>query len=148
MNYKAVRHNFFELPSEIGGRLAAFNTDTGEPLWERDAEYVTRPIINDATIFAQGGAWDLKSGDTVPWKFERSYGCGQFSASRNLMLFRSATLGYVDFSGSGGTQNYGGIRPSCWINAIPVGGLVLVPDGSSKCQCSYQMRSWFALQGQ
>lgn len=148
MNYKAVRHNFFELPSEIGGRLAAFNTDTGEPLWERDAEYVTRPIINDATIFAQGGAWDLKSGETVPWKFERSYGCGQFSASRNLMLFRSATLGYVDFSGSGGTQNYGGIRPSCWINAIPAGGLVLVPDGSSKCQCSYQMRSWFALQGQ
>ena len=27
-----------------------------------------------------------------------------------------------------GTENYGGIRPSCWINAIPASGLVLVPD--------------------
>jgi len=25
---------------------------------------------------------------------------------------------------------------------------VLVPDGSSKCHCSYQMRAWFALQGE
>jgi hypothetical protein len=24
--------------------------------------------------------------------------------------------------------------------------LVLVPDGSSKCACSYQMRAWLALQ--
>ncbi len=24
-------------------------------------------------------------------------------------------------------------------------GLVLAPDGSSKCNCSYQMRAWFAL---
>ncbi len=29
-----------------------------------------------------------------------------------------------------------------------VSGLVLVPDGSAKCHCSYQMRAWFALQGE
>lgn len=148
MNYKAVRHSFFELPSEVGGRLAGFDASTGRRLWDQTATYQTRPLINDATIYAQGGAWDLKTGSPVNWEFQRSYGCGQISAGRNLMLFRSATLGYVDLTRNAGTENYGGIRPGCWINAIPASGLVLVPDGSSKCHCSYQMKAWFALQGE
>lgn len=148
MNYKAVRHNFFEVPSEVGGRLAGFDSTTGKRLWDQEGKYQTRPVINDTTIYAQGGAWDLKTGSALPWALQRSYGCGQISASRNLLLFRSATLGYLDLARTAGTENYGGIRPSCWINAIPAAGLVLVPDGSSKCQCSYQMKAWFALQGQ
>jgi hypothetical protein len=148
MNYKAVRHNFYEVPSEVGGRLAGFDIQSGKRLWDQDAKYQTRPLINDGAIYAQGGAWDLKSGSPLPWEFERSYGCGQIAASKNLMLFRSATLGYVDLSRNSRTENYGGIRPSCWINAIPASGLVLVPDGSSKCTCSYQMKAWFALQGE
>jgi outer membrane protein assembly factor BamB len=146
MNYQAVRHNFFALPSETGGRLAGFDIETGKRRWDRAAKYQTRPLINDYRIYAQGGAWDLITGEPIPFDFERSYGCGQISASTNLMLFRSATLGYKDLSRDAGTENYGGIRPSCWINAIPANGLVLVPDGSSKCLCSYQMRAWFALQ--
>ncbi|MCB1063457.1 MAG: PQQ-binding-like beta-propeller repeat protein [Verrucomicrobiae bacterium] len=146
MNYEAVRHNFFALPSETGGRLAGFDLETGEVRWDRAAEYQTRPLINDYTIFAQGGAWNLITGDPIPFELERSYGCGQIAASSNLILFRSATLGYRDLSRDAGTENFGGIRPSCWINAIPANGLVLVPDGSSKCQCSYQMKAWFALQ--
>jgi hypothetical protein len=47
---------------------------------------------------------------------------------------------------SGGVETFGGIRPGGWFNAIPAGGLVLAPDGSSKCACSYQMRAWLALQ--
>ena len=146
MNYQAVRHNFFGLPSETGGRLAGIDIETGKRRWDHAATYQTRPLINDYTIFAQGGAWNLITGEEVPFELERSYGCGQISASTHLMLFRSATLGYKDLSRDAGTENYGGIRPSCWINAIPANGLVLVPDGSSKCQCSYQMRAWFALQ--
>ncbi|MCP5539972.1 MAG: PQQ-binding-like beta-propeller repeat protein [Akkermansiaceae bacterium] len=146
MNYEAVRHNFFALPSETGGRLAGFDIETGKRRWDRPATYQTRPLINDYTIYAQGGAWNLITGEPVPFEFERSYGCGQIASSRNLMLFRSATLGYRDLTREAGTENFGGIRPSCWINAIPANGLVLVPDGSSKCHCSYQMKAWFALQ--
>ncbi len=145
MNYQAVRHGFFALPSEIGGRLAAHDTKSGKVLWDRPAKYASRPLINEDRIYAQGGAWNLKSGEPFPFKLERSYGCGQISASKHLMLFRSATLGYFDLSRGSGTENYGGIRPSCWINAVPANGIVLVPDGSSKCRCSYQMRAWFAL---
>lgn len=146
MYYLAVKHKFFKLPSEVGGRIAAFRAATGERLWDREATYVTRPIINGKTIYAEGGAWDLETGQPVPFELKRSYGCGQISASRNLMLFRSATLGYYDLTRDAGVENFGGARPGCWFNAVPAGGLVLVPDGSSKCACSYQMHAWFALE--
>jgi outer membrane protein assembly factor BamB len=149
MNYSAVRHGFFALPSETGGRLAAFDTKTGKRIWDIEAKYKSRPVINDSVLYAQDGTWDLKTGKALPFKLDRSYGCGQISSGSNMMLFRSATLGYVDISSSEPeTKNFGGIRLGCYINAIPAGGLVLVPDGSSKCQCSYQMRSWFALRPQ
>jgi outer membrane protein assembly factor BamB len=144
MAYQSTR---FKLPSEVGGRLAVFRGATGERLWDKSAKYVTRPLINDRTIYAQGGSWDLVTGEDKPFTFERSYGCGQLAGSRHMLLFRSATLGYLDLSRGSGVENFGGIRPGCWVNALPVGGLVLVPDASAGCQCSYQNRSWMALTG-
>lgn len=144
MGYQSTR---FKLPSEVGGRLAVFQATDGYRLWDKKMNYVTRPLVNDRLIYAQGGAWDLLNGEEQPFEFQRSYGCGQISASKNLLLFRSATLGYKDLSRDVGTENFGGIRPGCWINAIPAGGLVLVPDASAGCRCSYQNRSWMALQG-
>lgn len=146
MHYQGVKHNFFKLPSELGGRMAAFDTATGARRWDITADYKTRPIINGDIIYAEGGAWRLTTGEPVPWTFKRSYGCGQIAGSSHMLLFRSATLGYMDLTRDAGTENYGGIRSGCWFNAIPAGGLVLVPDGSSKCACSYQMQAWVALQ--
>ena len=148
MYFQGVKHDFFRLPSEIGGRMAALSLDSGGRIWDQPADYKTRPIINGDVIYAEGGAWKLSTGEPVPWKFVRSYGCGQIAASCNLLLFRSATLGYLDLTRDVGTENYGGIRSSCWFNAIPAGGQVLVPDGSAKCACSYQMQAWLALQPQ
>ncbi|WP_417390183.1 PQQ-binding-like beta-propeller repeat protein [Gimesia sp.] len=147
MFYQGIRHKFFRLPSEVGGRLAAINAKTGKRMWDVKAEYQSHPIINGDKVYAQGGAWELKTGMPVDFQFDRSYGCGQISASKHMMVFRSGTLGYVDLTRKAGVENFGGIRLGCYINAIPAGGLVLVPDGSSQCNCSYQMQAWFALEG-
>lgn len=144
MSYQSTR---FKLPSEVGGKLAAYRASNGKPLWQKEAKYVTRPLINDRTIYTQGGAWDLVTGEEKGFVLNRSYGCGQLAGSKHMLLFRSATLGYLDLSRGSGVENYGGIRPGCWINALPVGGLVLVPDASAGCACSYQNRSWMALSG-
>ena len=61
------------------------------------------------------------------------------------MVFRSATLGYFDLDLNRGTEEFGGIRPGCWINVLPVGGLVLAPDGAAGCVCSYPNQAWMAL---
>lgn len=144
MSYQPTR---FSLPSEVGGRMAAFHTTDGYRIWERKVNYTTRPLLNDRTIIAWPSALDLLTGEAQPFEMVKSYGCGQLSGSTNLLLFRSGTLGYKDSTRDAGTENFGGIRPGCWINALPVGGLVLVPDASAGCQCSYQNRSWVALQG-
>ncbi|HND53158.1 MAG TPA: PQQ-binding-like beta-propeller repeat protein, partial [Pirellulaceae bacterium] len=144
MAYQSTR---FKLPSEVGGKIAVFRGATGRQVWSKAANYITRPLINDRTIYAQGGAWDLLTGEDQPFTLERSYGCGQIAASKHMLLFRSATLGYLDLARGSEVENVGGIRPGCWINALPVGGLVLVPDASAGCVCSYQNRSWMALEG-
>lgn len=136
----------FRLDSEVGGRLGVFNSLDGKLLWEVKANYESRPMINDRTIYAQGGSWDLLSGEPKSFPFKRSYGCGILVGARDLMLFRSATLGYFDFTGEQKTENYGGIRPGCWVNALPAGGIVLVPDASAGCRCSYLNKSWMALE--
>jgi outer membrane protein assembly factor BamB len=137
----------FRLPSEVGGRIAAFHAGGGYRLWEEKVSYRTRPLINGKTIVAHPSALDLLTGQPTKMAVPKSYGCGQLSGSKNLLMFRSGTLGYHDLTRNAGTENYGGIRPGCWINALPVGGLVLVPDASSGCSCSYQNRSWVALEG-
>lgn len=137
----------FRLPSEVGGCIAAFQAASGDKLWEAEVAYSTRPLINGDTIIAHPVALDLVSGEAKSIAVPRSYGCGQVTGSQNLLMFRSGTLGYYDFTRDAGTENYGGIRPGCWINALPVGGLVLLPDATAGCICSYQNRSWMALGG-
>jgi len=151
MCYQSTR---FQLNSEVGGRMTALRASTGKRLWDIKAGYASRPLINGRTIYAQPGAWDLLTGRRKmtgsrpdrPWTFTRSYGCGIISASPNLLLFRSATLGYRDLLGDRPTANFGGIRPGCWINAIPAGGLVLMPDATTGCTCSYLNSATIALQ--
>jgi outer membrane protein assembly factor BamB len=143
MGYQPTR---FALESELGNRIAVFDAHEGTLRWDGQQKYASRPVINDRTIYAQGGAWDLLTGESRPFNFSRSYGCGILAGSRNMMVFRSATLGYFDLTVGEKTENFGGVRPGCWINAIPAGGLVLVPDASAGCVCSYLNQSWFALQ--
>jgi outer membrane protein assembly factor BamB len=145
MSYQPTR---FRLDSERGGRLTVFAADTGRRLWSTAANYRSRPIVNDRTIYAQGGAWDLLTGKPVPFEFQRSYGCGILSAGAHMLLFRSATLGYYDLSGKRRTEDFGGIRPGCWINAIAAGGIVLMPDSTADCRCSYLTRAWVGLQAE
>ncbi len=133
--------------SELGNRMAAFNPGDGTRLWDVAADYVDRPVLNGRTVYAPPGAWDLLTGEQQPFALQRSYGCGIVSGCRTMLVFRSATLGYVDLAVSSETQNYGGIRPGCWIAAIPAGGVVLMPDAASWCTCSYLNQGTIVLKG-
>ncbi len=86
------------------------------------------------------------TGRRLKFDFARSYGCGILAGSTRLLVYRSATIGYYDLEGARKTENYGGIRPGCWINAIPAGGLVLMADAASWCTCSYLNQATIALE--
>jgi hypothetical protein len=36
-------------------------------------------------------------------------------------------------------------RPGCWINILPAGSLVLIPEGSSGCTCGYPLQTSIAF---
>jgi outer membrane protein assembly factor BamB len=145
MGYQAVHQA--SRPSELGNRMAVFNAADGERLWDTEAAYADRPVLNGRTIYAPPGAWDLLTGEKLPPTLDRSYGCGIVAGCRTMLVFRSATLGYIDLAKSPETQNYGGIRPGCWIAAIPAGGVVLMPDAASWCTCSYLNQGTIVLKG-
>ncbi len=149
MGYQLAQRSF-QLPSEKdSGRLTAFDAKDGALLWDTQAKYISRPILNDLTIYAQPSAWDLLTGalrtDFRLWDRQPN-GCGPVSGSRHLLFYRSGTLAYYDLPDGTQTRNFGGVRPGCWVNAIVGGGLLLMPDATDLCTCSYPLKASIALQ--
>ncbi|MBN2327946.1 MAG: PQQ-binding-like beta-propeller repeat protein [Candidatus Omnitrophica bacterium] len=136
----------FSLSSEVNGRMAAFHASKGSRIWDIQADYASRPLINDKTIYAQPSAWNLLTGEKNEFEFSRSYGCGTLAGSKNMLVFRSGTLGYRDLQNDKELKNYGGIRSGCWIDILPAGGLVLLPNSANGCVCSYLIQASIALQ--
>jgi len=147
MSYQYSQRSY-QLPSEKGDRLTGFCASDGKRLWDTAARYISRPIINDVTIYAQPHAFDLRTGlrqVDFALKDRQPGGCGPMTGSTHLLLYRSGTLGYTDLSRGSAVQNYGPVRPGCWINAIVAEGLVLMPDATDRCTCSYLMKASIAL---
>lgn len=146
MSYQPSR---FNLPSELSSWMAVYRGSSGELVWNNKERlpYVNRPMINGRTIYAEPLAVDLLTGEKLSFRFSRSYACGTISGSPNLLVFRSATIGYRDLTvDDSQTENFGGCRPGCWINTLPVGGLILMSNATSGCTCSYLMHATMALQ--
>lgn len=147
MGYQYSQRSF-QLPSEKGNRLTAFRASDGTKLWEAGERYVSHPVIVDRMVYTQPYARDILTGKLIEdFRLDdrAPCGCGNISGSRHLLIYRSGTLGYTDLLNNHGTENYGGIRPGCWINAIPAGGILLMPDATDQCRCSYLIKSSIAF---
>ena len=140
-----------------GKRLIAFNANDGSLLWSRDVRYSRRPLIVGDIIYAYPRAYRLRTGAAVervhpvtgekaPWELRKFHGCGAYSACPGAMFFRSASIGYHDLVGDYGTTTFGGLRPNCWISMVPANGVVIAPEASAGCVCSYPIKSTVVLQ--
>ncbi len=117
---------------------------------------VVPPIIVDGTIVAPPRAFDLETGEelhrTGPLSGETilpfgvgNGGCGTYSACPAAMFMRSGSLGIYDMATDTGMHWLGQTRPGCWINTLPAGGIVLMPEASSSCTCAYSFQTSLAL---
>jgi outer membrane protein assembly factor BamB len=141
------QHTYLKLDSELRDKLAVFDTDSGRLRWSNKSSARSRAVIHKDKVIHGNLIWDLKSGASVKCRFSQGYGCGNTSASRDMILFRSGTVGYVDLvKDRDKVQYFGGVRSGCFINIIPAGGIVLAPDFTDPCSCSYLNKTWFALQ--
>jgi hypothetical protein len=142
--------------------MRAYRGGDGRVLWFNE-KYVGPAMLHGDTVIhgsdtsqMKGMACDLKTGvprtrldpltgQTIEWTWCRNYGCNTPSASEHLLLFRSGAAGYFDLANDGGTGNFGGFRSSCTNNLIVTGGVLVAPDYTRTCTCSYQNQTSVAL---
>ncbi len=138
-------------------RIVALSAATGALLWSRPLNYRTRPVVMGDRIIIEPRACDLRTGEILmrtdpitgqqaPWEFLRpGHTCAITSASASALFYRSSSTAIYDLERDAGVSMFGGIRPGCWINMIPACGVVLVPEASVGCTCSFPLRCSFAL---
>ncbi|MBN1348893.1 PQQ-binding-like beta-propeller repeat protein [candidate division KSB1 bacterium] len=141
-------------------RVTAMSTKTREVLWSRPLNYMTRPLILDDLVIIEPRACDLftgktkmrthpVTGQTVPWEFYRpGHTCASTAATQTGLFYRSYNAAFYDLARDQGLTYFGAIRPGCWINMIPANGLLLFPEASSGCTCSFPIKSTVVLKSQ
>ncbi len=147
--------------------LSVFQAETGKPVWSTSQNNKTgiggshgeqdhHPLIilsppqssRPDLVLQEPYAYQLHTGKPADgWKWNRGHrrGCGTWAASANTLFFRDHTASMFDLA----EGRYGKVtsvtRPGCWINMIPAGGLLLVPEASSGCSCHFAVQTSLAF---
>ncbi len=132
---------------------------SGEPVWFTTQDQGTviggshgeqdhHPVIAGDRLVCEPHAYELHTGKPLAewtWQKEHRRGCGTISASASDLFFRQASATMFDLE----TNQYSNVtsvtRPGCWINMIPAGGLLLIPEASSGCTCNFAVQTSLAF---
>ena len=133
--------------------LRAIDAKSGKPMWDREhgwendnhGAHRRHPVIIGDVVYQQPRAYDLKTGEEK-WSTSKvgvGGNCGTLSASSSMLFSRLSNYpGFIDLGQEMNKENLVEItRPGCWINIIPVGGMVLVPEAGSGCSCEYSIHA-------
>ncbi len=134
-----------------------FSGENGALVWKDRKNYHQRPNLDHGEqdrhpamvgeqLVMEPYIYDLATGK-VSGQFKRvgGGGCGTISASGNALYFRAKNLASYDLNKSKGDRITSVSRSGCWINMIPAGGLLLVPEGSSGCICNFAVQGSMAF---
>lgn len=148
---RVARDSLFDEPKG----MRAYRARDGRSVWYQE-KYTGPAMIHGDMVLQDQGACDLVTGElktrldpitgeSVPWRWIRNYGCNTPAASEHLLTFRSGAAGYFDLCNDGGTGNFGGFRSSCTNNLIVAGGVLTAPEYTRTCTCAYQNQSSIGL---
>ncbi|HUT26153.1 MAG TPA: PQQ-binding-like beta-propeller repeat protein [Sumerlaeia bacterium] len=107
------------------------------------------PMIVGNTVYFKYGSLDLQTGAFVGFSFGTS-NCSDCSASMNHCFSRNEGNASIYRLGGNGLSDPLSpvIRPGCYIDIIPAGGLIMLPAASSGCTCDYPIQTSIAWQPQ
>ncbi len=138
-------------------RVTALDGASGRVLWSKPLNYLRRPLVVGRKIIVEPRACDLftgkildrlhpVTGKPVTWEFLRpGHCCAITSASAHALFYRSFYAAIYELKGDKGINLFGAIRPGCWLNMVPACGLMVMPEASSGCTCSFPIRCSIAL---
>ena len=131
-----------------GGRIWAQSQTQATSIGGSHGEQDHHPVIVGTTLYCEPFAWNLGTGKRVPafqWKNRHRRGCGTLTASASSVFFRDGTASMFDLKSNAYHRLTTTTRPGCWINMIPAGGLLLVPEASSGCTCNFAIQTSLAF---
>ena len=152
--------------SRVNYDMFAFDADGGEQKWHTPyqaldvrgikpaptkgshGEQWQHPVINGGTIYCRPFAFDLATGKKKAYTWPRGgHGCGGVTGSAYCLFGRGSNPRYypLDVPRTSGIRLTEVTRPGCWVNIIPAGGLVLIPESSSGCTCDYPVQTSLAF---
>ena len=134
--------------------LYGFDATNGELVWHKEqnnesgiggdhGEQIRHPVVASGKIYAEPYRYDIHSGELdQDFRLQRGGGgCGTISGSPDHLFFRAANPAMCNVleTEHGSRLNFV-TRPGCWINIIPAGGLILIPEASSGCTCNFPLQ--------
>lgn len=140
----------------LGDRVFSFDARTGNggevagavPEWARRWG---RMPVRTPRVESQ---WGNRRHPLLSVKAMKTYvkaaGCGGTIRSATMDFFRSETIGIYDFVDDTGLRTWPGVRPSCSttpgsVSLMPALGLLISPEGSRGCACSFNFQGSLAL---
>ena len=155
---KYVNYGLFAFNAKTGkmkwknsyrGGNTRWQTDTGkETIGGSHGEQWQHPVIIGETIYLPPYDFNLQTGKKGNYYLTRGgHGCGGLSGSANYMFARGSNprIYQLTDEAESGSPLTKVNRPGCWINIIPAGGLVMIPESSSGCTCNYPIQSSFVF---
>lgn len=146
---------------EPSNRMITYRGKDGSVVWDKPIHHSGPCMLHGDTIYlnaysSEGSAVSLLTGrqkmrkhpltgEQIPWRYYRRYGCNSCMANEHFLSFRSGAAGYCDLDNDGGTGNLGGFKSGCTSNLIAADGVLNAPDYTRTCRCSYQNQTSLAL---
>ncbi len=137
--------------------VRALDAATGAEAWFQTRDYRAKtngehgeqdhhPAVVGERLYVEPWVFDLRTGREIEdWGWKPRRGCGTFSASASTLYFRDQHPYGFDLGAKVKAAVTKVTRPGCWINMIPAGGLLLIPEGSSGCSCDFAIQSSLAF---
>jgi len=149
----------FNVGNHVHYGLFTFDAKTGKPIWNQEfdsgdgiggshGEQWQHPVIIGDRIYSKPYAYNLHTGEKNSFYLDRGgNGCGTISGC-NAYLFargRNPRIYPAGNERTSGEPLTTVTRPGCFINIIPAGGMVLIPESSSGCTCAFSLQTSVAL---
>ena len=145
---KVVWYDLYVLHAATGELDWTFQQENNTPAGGSHGEQDHHPVVVNHQLVVEPFAYDLSSGRRVAdWNWNRGHrrGCGTISASADVLFFRDQHACMFDLKSQQHLPVTRSTRPGCWINMIPAGGLLLVPEASSGCSCDFPIQASLAF---
>ncbi len=133
--------------------LYTFDAKNGELKWKQDyegdpiggthGEQWQHPVIIGEKVYSRPYQYDLVTGEKGKYYLDRGgHGCGGLSGCAAFLFGRGDNPRFYEIHDRKETGTPLSLvnRPGCWINIIPAGGLVLLPESSSGCTCAFPLQ--------